>query len=90
MMAIKFSEDLVPLTDLKANPGRVVKHVNDVHRPVLLTSRGRGLAVVQSLADYEKAEEERDFLREVVAGLADLEAGRELSLDEALVRLGLK
>lgn len=90
MMAIKFSEDLVPLTDLKVNPGRVVKHVNDVHRPVLLTSRGRGVAVVQSLADYEKAEEERDFLREVVAGLADLEAGRELSLDEALVRLGLK
>ena len=90
MMAIKFSEDLVPLTDLKVNPGRVVKHVNDVHRPVLLTSHGRGVAVVQSLADYEKAEEERDFLREVVAGLADLEAGRELSLDEALVRLGLK
>ena len=60
-MAIKFSEDLVPLTDLKVNPGRVVRHVNDVHRPVLLTSRGRAVAVIQSVADYEKAEEERDF-----------------------------
>ena len=89
-MAIKFSEDLVPLTDLKVNPGRVVKHVNDVHRPVLLTSRGRGVAVIQSLADYEKAEEERGFMREVVAGLADLEAGRDISLDEAIMRLGLE
>ena len=89
-MSIKFSEDLVPLTDLKVNPGRVVKHVTEVHRPVLLTSRGRGVAVVQSVGDYEKAEEEREFMRAVVAGLADLEVGREVSLDEARERLGLK
>jgi len=89
-MTMKFSEDLVPLTDLKVNPGRVVKHTTEVHRPVLVTSRGRGVAVVQSVDDYEKAEEERAFMRAVVAGLADLEAGREMSLDEAKVRLGLK
>lgn len=89
-MSIKFSEDLVPLTDLKVNPGRVVKHTTEAHRPVLLTSRGRGVAVVQSVDDYEKAEEERDFMRAVVAGLADLEAGREVSLDEARKRLGQK
>ena len=89
-MSIKFSEDLVPLTDLKVNPGRVVKHVTEVHRPVLITSRGRGVAVVQSVSDYEKSEEERDFLRAVIAGLADLEAGREVSLIEAKERFGLK
>ena len=89
-MGIKFSEDLVSLSDLKVNPGRVVKHATEVHRPVLLTSRGRGVAVVQSVSDYEKAEEERVFMRAVVAGLADLEAGHEVSLDEARTRLGLK
>jgi prevent-host-death family protein len=89
-MTIKFSEDLVPLTDLKVNPGRVVKHSTDSHRPVLLTSRGRAVAVVQSVADYEKAEEERAFMRAVVAGLADLEAGRLMSLSKARARLGLK
>ncbi|HUF09990.1 MAG TPA: type II toxin-antitoxin system Phd/YefM family antitoxin [Rhodothermales bacterium] len=89
-MPIKFSEDLVPLTDLKVNPGRVVKHVTEAHRPVLLTNRGRAVAVVQSVSDYEKAEEERAFMRAVVEGLADLEAGREISLDEAKSRLGLK
>lgn len=88
-MTIKFSEDVVPLSDLKVNPGRVVKHTAEVHRPVLVTQRGRGVAVVQSVADYEKAEEERAFMRAVVTGLADLEAGREVSLDDARVRLGL-
>lgn len=89
-MTIKFYEDLVSLSDLKVNPGRVVKHTTEVHRPVLLTSRGMGVAVVQSVSDYEKAEEERAFMRAMVAGLADLEAGRELSLSEAKKQLSLK
>jgi prevent-host-death family protein len=87
---IKFSEDIIPMGDLKVNPGRVVKHTSEVHRPVLLTNRGRGVAVVQSLADYEKGEEEKAFMRAVLAGLADLESGREISLEEAKGRLGLK
>lgn len=90
IVTTKFSEDVVPLTDLKANPGRVVKHVSDAHRPVLLTSRGRGVAVVQSVTDYEQAEEERAFMRAVVEGLADLETGQEVSLAVAKTRLGLK
>lgn len=87
-MVTKFSEYVISLTDLKVNPDRVVKHAIDAHRPVLLTSRGR--AVVQSVNDYEVAEEERAFMRAVVGGLADLGAGRDLSLAEAKARLGLK
>ena len=89
VVGIKFSQDIVPVTDLKVNPGRVVRHASEAHRPVLLTCRGRGVAVVQSVADFEAAEDERDFMRAVVAGLADLEAGREWSLAEVKERLGL-
>ncbi|MDA8120086.1 MAG: type II toxin-antitoxin system Phd/YefM family antitoxin [Gammaproteobacteria bacterium] len=88
-MNIKFSEDLVPLTDLKVNPGRVVKQTTESHRPVLLTSRGRGVAVVQAVSEYEKSEEERSFMRAVIKGLAGLDAGCEVSLEEARARLGL-
>ncbi|NJD56270.1 MAG: type II toxin-antitoxin system Phd/YefM family antitoxin [Nitrospirae bacterium] len=88
-MSTKFSEDIVAMSDLKVNPGKVVKHASESHRPVLLTSHGRGIAVVQSLNDYEKAEEERSFMRAVTAGLIDLEKGRELSIDDVKKRLGL-
>ena len=81
---------VVPLTELKANPGRVVKYTADAHRPGLLTSRGRGVAVLQSIADYEQAEEERAFMRAVAAGLANLEAGREVSPIVAKARLALE
>ena len=85
----KFSQDVVPLSDLKVNPGKVVHQVDQTHRPVLLTSRGRGVAVVQALSEYEAESEERLFLRDVVEGLMDLEAGREVDLAEAKRRLGL-
>ena len=89
-MSTKFSEDIVPLSDLKVNPGKVVLHAQETHRPILLTSRGRGVAVVRSLKDYEEETEERAFMQGVVKGMMDLEEGRELSLAEAKKRLGLK
>lgn len=86
---MKFSEDVVPVSDLKINPGSVIKHATMAHRPVLLTSRGRAVAVVQSVADFEQSQDERAFMRAVVVGLADAEAGRVVTLEDARARLGL-
>jgi len=88
-METKFSEDVIPLSDLKVNPGRVVNQAKDNHRPILVTSRGRGVAVVQGLEEYEKNNEEREFLRAIAQGLMDLKEGNELSLDEAKKKLGI-
>ncbi len=88
--AVKFSEDVVSLGDMKVNPGKIVRRVDATGRPVLLTSHGRGVAVLQGLDEYEAAQEERDFIRAVVAGLADVEAGRVMSLDEVVRSLGLE
>lgn len=88
-MTTRFSEDVVPLSDVKVNPGKVVRQVTEAHRPVLLTRRGRGVAVVQSVSDYETEGEERRFMRDVVQGLLDLEEGREISFAEVKKRLKL-
>ena len=88
--AVRFSEDVVPLGEMKVNPGRVVRRVDETGRPVLLTSHGRGVAVVQALGEYEASQDERDFMRAVVAGLADVEAGRVMSLDDAMRSLGIE
>jgi prevent-host-death family protein len=89
MRATKFSEDIVPLTKMKVNPGKVVHQVGQTRRPVLLTNRGQGVAVVEALAEYEAAADERAFLRDVVQGLMDLEEGRETDLAAVKQRLGL-
>ncbi len=89
-MQTKFSEDIIPLTDLKVNPGKVVNHAKDTHRPVLLTSRGRGVAVVQSIEEYEKNEEERKFMKAVATGLMEIREGKEIELDEVKKKLDIE
>ena len=87
--SIIFSEDIVPLGELKINPGRIVHQVDVTHRPVLLTNRGRGVAVVQSLKDYEAGTEERAFMKAVLKGITEIEEGRTLCLAAAKKRLGV-
>jgi prevent-host-death family protein len=89
-MQTKFSEDVIPLSNLKVNPGKVVNQTKDTHRPILLTSRGRGVAVVQGLDDYEKNEEERSFMKAVAQGLMDIKEGKVLELNEAKKKLGIE
>jgi prevent-host-death family protein len=89
-MQTKFSEDVIPLADLKVNPGKVVNHAKDTHRPVLITSRGRGVAVVQGLEDYEKNEEELAFVKAIAQGMMDIKEGKTLSLTEAKQKFGIE
>ncbi|MBU0463665.1 MAG: type II toxin-antitoxin system Phd/YefM family antitoxin [Proteobacteria bacterium] len=89
-MKTKFSEDIVPISDLKVNPGKIIRQVQEAHRPVVLTNRGRGVAVVQALSDFESDSEERTFMRAVLKGMVDLEEGRELSFEEAKKYLNIE
>lgn len=89
-MQVKFSEDVIPLSDLKINPGKVVGRAQDTHRPILITSRGRGVAVVQGLESYEKTAEELRFVKAVAQGLMDVREGNTVSLENAKEKLGIK
>jgi prevent-host-death family protein len=88
-MHIKFSEDVIPLSDLKVNPGKVVNHAKDTHRPVLLTSRGRGVAVVQGLEDYENTKEELEFVKALAQGLMEIKEGETFNIADVKKQLGL-
>lgn len=89
-MQVKFSKDAVPLSDLKTNPEKVIGRMQDIHRPVILTSLGRGVAVLQGIDGYEKTREELRFAKSVVKGLVDVSEGNIVSLESAKKMLGIK
>ncbi len=89
-MQIKFSEDVVPLSDLKVNPGKIVTRANDTRRPILVTSRGRGVAVVQGLEEYERLEEKVAFMQAVAQGLMEVQEGKVIDFTDAKRVLGLE
>jgi len=87
---VKFSEDVVPLSDLKVNPGKIVTRANENKRPILVTSRGRGVAVVQGLEDYELREEKVAFMQAVTQGLMEIKEGKFTDLTDAKRILGIE
>ena len=86
--AVRFSEDVIPLTALKINPGKVVRQLDRTRRPALLTSHGRGVAVMQDIHEYERVQEEIRFSRGVVKGLLSPRED-DISLEELKARLEL-
>lgn len=89
MMQTTLSENVISLADLKVNPGKVVNHAKDTHRPVLLTSRGRGVAVVQGLDDYESIKEELEFVKAIVQGVLEIKESGTSEIRDVKKQLGL-
>jgi len=81
------TEDIQPAADLQSRAEGLLRQVKDTRRPVVLTQEGRGTAVLVDITTYQSLLEELDLLRDVHRGLADVEAGRVVSHDEARARL---
>jgi prevent-host-death family protein len=88
-MKTLFSQDIVPLSDLKVNPGKIANQAKDSHRPILLTSRGRGIAVMQGLDEFENHEEERAFVKAIAQGLVEVKEGKVQTIDDVKRKLGI-
>jgi len=54
MPRIRLDEDLRPVTEFRANSAALIKQVRDTKRPVVLTQRGRGAAVLVNVEEYQR------------------------------------
>ena len=76
--------DIVPITDLRQDAAAVLNRLRNSDDPIVVTQRGRAVAVLQSVDSYEQGERERDILRKLAAGEQDLAAGRTHAFDEVM------
>jgi len=84
----RFSEDVRPITELKVKAAEIVNQARDSKRPVLLTRRGRGVAVLLGLDEYEKLVDRAAFIDAVRVGAEAAAAGDLHPHDEAVSILG--
>ncbi len=75
MSQVRFSEDVRTITELKSKAAEVVNHAQRSRRPVLLTRRGKGVAVLLELETYERLVERSAFIEAVELGAKAAEAG---------------
>jgi antitoxin YefM len=87
MQPLKFDEDIRPLSEFRAGVASFVRQVHDTRRPMVLTQRGRGVAVLVDIAEFESMRERLALLEDIAAAEADLAAGRSLPHEEAKARV---
>ena len=67
--------DIVPVTDLRQDAAAVLKKLQGSASPLVVTQRGRAIAVLQSIDAYEKSEHERDLLHLLATGEKEIAVG---------------
>lgn len=84
-----FSQDVRPITEFKVKGSEIVEQVVRTRRPVLITKRGRGVAVIVDLDEFERMREDLAFGRAVDEGAAQAARGEfagEADVDSLLRR----
>jgi len=84
---LKLDEDIRPLSEFRAGVASFVRQVHDTRRPMVLTQRGRGVAVLVDIREFEAMCERLALLEDIASAEADIAAGRVLPHDEAKARV---
>jgi prevent-host-death family protein len=74
-MPVDLAKDIRPVTEFRNRTAAFLKSL-EKDRAVVLTRNGKAAAVLESVESYQKREEEVRFLRGLLAGARDAEAGR--------------
>ena len=76
--------DIIPVTDLRQDAAAVLKKLQGAAGPLVVTQRGRAIAVIQSVDAYEKSEHERELLRLLAVGEKEIGEGEGHSLSSVM------
>jgi len=89
MKPTRFSEDIKPISDLRAKGAEIINQVKTTKRPIVITRRGRGVAVLLDLSEFEKQQERIAFMEAIAKGLEAAEKGDLVSHAQAMKKLAL-
>jgi len=87
MRALRLDQDILPLSEFRAGVASFIQRVNETGRPMLLTQRGRGVAVLLDVREFEAMRERLELLEDVLAAQQELGAGEGIAHEEAKARV---
>jgi prevent-host-death family protein len=88
MRAVRISEDIIPVSDFKAQAAEWLRRIADTGQPLVITQNGKAAGVLLSPAEFDRLSDRARFSSAIEEGLADAAAGR--TRDHAEVVAGMK
>jgi len=87
LRVVRIADDIVPVSDFKAQAAELLRRVGDTGQPLVITQNGKAAGVLLSPAEFDRLNERARFVAAVEEGLADDDAGRVRGHDEVAARL---
>lgn len=87
MSKVKVDEDIRPLSEFRAEVASFIKHIHETRRPMVLTQRGRSVAVLMDVHEFESMQERLEILEDIYRAEEQLVAGGAVSHEEAMARV---
>jgi len=79
MERIRLTDDIRPLSDFRAEAAKCIKHVHNTRRPLVITQRGKGVAVLLDINEYEALREKIELLQDIYKAEREIESGKTTS-----------
>jgi prevent-host-death family protein len=76
--------DIIPISDLRQGAATVLNRARLSRQPVVITQRGRAAAVMVTIDEFERAQNEREILLLLAKGEKEIAAGKGFDLDSVL------
>ena len=79
MTRLHFDQDIQPWSNFRASAALFIRQINEARRPLVITQRGKGVAVVIGVSEYEAMREKIELFEDMQKAKVQLSAGLDFS-----------
>ena len=84
---MKLSNQIKPISYLKAHAAEVIRNLSTQMEPLMITQNSKAKAVMQDIKNYEQTQETMALLKMLALGQRQIDEGKVQSADEVISRL---
>lgn len=84
---MKLSDQIKPISYLKANAAEIVRNLSSQVEPLVITQNGEPKAVMQDIKSYEQTQETMALLKMLALGLRQVDEGKVQPAGDVIARL---
>jgi len=83
---MKLSNQIRPISYLKAHTAEIVRNLSKQQEPLVITQNGKAKVVIQDIESYEQTQQTIALLKILSLGIRQIEEGKVLSAEEVINR----
>jgi prevent-host-death family protein len=84
---MKLSEQIKPISYLKAHTAEIVRNLGERQEPLVITQNGEAKVVIQDIKSYEQTQETMALLKILALGMHQIEEGKVQPANDVVKKL---